>query len=442
MYRRADKMRMTEKRKTTLAAVLALAAMLASCTGDISSDLGIGTQGTTTDGAVITDENGSEYTSADPTSPYNGMLNGEEVISVDITMSEQDLTAMRANAAAELYYPAKIAINGTVCDEAGIRTRGNVNFVSENSSDRYSYKINFGKYVKGTKLNGLDEMCLNNAAYDPSFLREYITYAAFYALDANAPLCSLATVTINGECAGVYLALEAIDNSFLKREFSSKDGNLYKAQKGSTLVNGAVGFELKSGEDLSLTYIKKLANALSGNGNIEDVLDVSSVLKYIAVNAVVANENSYMGKSAENFYFYEQNGRLTMLPWDYNLAFGTDKSERKNNYTIESSLITSSISSPYFGTTGQERPLASVLLANDKYYAEYLGYVKQLSEYLDSLQTKLPEYKTMIDAQVKGDLSKLYSNELFDAEFTEADNTLLGFIKKRNDSVKGMLNGN
>ncbi len=429
-------------KKHALASLL-LAALssltLVSCSGDIKNDLGISTDDNRT-GAVLTDEQGKVLPEPGVDRIYDSMLDGDKVINIEITMSESDLSSMRKNASAELYYHAKVSVDGTECADAGIRTRGNVTYVSNSSSTRYSYKINFGKYTKGTKLNGLDEMCLNNMAYDPSFLREYLTYNAFYALDAASPLCSLATVSVNGENAGVYLALEAADDSFLQRCFGTSDGNLYKAKKGSTLENGATGFELKSGEDLSLSYIKKLSNALKGEGSIEDCLDVSSVLKYIAVNSVTANESSYMGKGAENFYFYEQNGKLTMLPWDYNLAFGTDRSERKNTYTIQSELINASISAPYFETEGAERPLASVLLANKEYYDEYIGYVKKLTEYFDSLQTSLAQYKSMIEQSVTADTSKFYTNELFYAEFTDGENTLLGFINARNNAVKAQIN--
>lgn len=441
------RIKMSKKHVITSVLLAALTVLsLTSCSEEAKNELGIATSTeaatavvTNEKGEAVTDEGGNVVTVPVGDQPYNAMLNGDKVINVEITMSEDDLNSMRQNASAELYYHAKVSVDGAECGDAGIRTRGNVTYVSNNSSTRYSYKINFGKYTKGTKLNGLDEMCLNNMAYDPSFLREYLTYKAFYALDASAPLCSLATVSVNGETAGVYLALEAVDDSFLKRVFGSNDGNLYKAKKGSTLENGAVGFELKDGEDLSLSYIKKLSNALNGEGDIEACLDVSSVLKYIAVNSVTANESSYMGKSAENFYFYEQNGKLTMLPWDYNLAFGTDKSERKNTYTIQKELINASVSNPYFETTGEERPLASVLLANDKYYEEYIGYVKKLTEYFDSLQTSLAQYKALVEQQVTGDTSKFYTNELFKAEFTDGENTLLGFINARNKAVKAQI---
>ena len=35
------------------------------------------------------------------------------------------------------------------------------------------------------------------------------------------------------------------------------------------------------------------------------------------------NWDSYLGHTGHNYFLYEENGILSILPWDYNLAFGT-----------------------------------------------------------------------------------------------------------------------
>ena len=35
------------------------------------------------------------------------------------------------------------------------------------------------------------------------------------------------------------------------------------------------------------------------------------------------NWDSYLGHTGHNYFLYEENGVLSILPWDYNLAFGT-----------------------------------------------------------------------------------------------------------------------
>ncbi len=370
---------------------------------------------------------------------YYSMFAGDKILKIDVTMSSADLGSMRKYAADETYYSADVTVDGVVCENAAIRTRGNVTYVTNSQSNRYSYKINFGKNIKGGNVNGLDELCLNNMAYDPSFLREYLTYKAFAYIDAKAPLVSIAEVSLNGEQAGVYLAVESVDNSFLKRYFGSSDGNLYKAGRDSTLVNGSFGFELKSGDDTTLSKIVSLSDALKSKQNIDSILDVSSVLKYAAVNAVITNEDSYLGTKAQNYYLYESNGKISVLPWDYNLAFGTDTSARKDQYTVKTALASASVLEPYFDVAPSERPLVSVLLENEEYKNEYMSYVAKLTEYLDLVQKDMNLLKDTVKASVSADTTKFYTYELFEKEFTDSTEALFGFMKSRNESVKNQI---
>ena len=61
---------------------------------------------------------------------------------------------------------------------------------------------------------------------------------------------------------------------------------------------------------------------LSSYEDLEDVLDMDAVLRYFVVHNFVVNGDSYTGSMIHNYYLYEQDGKLSMLPWDYNLAFG------------------------------------------------------------------------------------------------------------------------
>ena len=61
---------------------------------------------------------------------------------------------------------------------------------------------------------------------------------------------------------------------------------------------------------------------LSSYEDLEDVLDMDAVLRYFVVHNFVVNGDSYTGSMIHNYYLYEQDGKLAMVPWDYNLDFG------------------------------------------------------------------------------------------------------------------------
>ena len=42
----------------------------------------------------------------------------------------------------------------------------------------------------------------------------------------------------------------------------------------------------------------------------------------MAVHEFVVNLDSLSGNMAHNYYLYENDGQLNIIPWDYNLSFG------------------------------------------------------------------------------------------------------------------------
>ncbi len=49
------------------------------------------------------------------------------------------------------------------------------------------------------------------------------------------------------------------------------------------------------------------------------MLDVYEVLRYFAANTFLVNLDSYVSNMNHNYYLYEKDGIVSILPWDYNL---------------------------------------------------------------------------------------------------------------------------
>lgn len=370
---------------------------------------------------------------------YNGLFDG--ILDISITIGGAELATVLDHADSGIYCECTVKADGTTLSNVGIKPRGNTTYVTELDNGRYSFKLKFNKYTKGQKLNGLDELNLNNVSYDPSYIREYLAYTLF-SLDSgiSAPLATLARLYINGEYYGLYLAAECVDESFLKRCYGDNDGSLYEADKGSALMTDDTStFKLKSGEDTSLSKIVELYNAIYGEDGPEDVLDVESVLRYAAVIAVVCGQESYLGPKADSYYLYRNtNGVMSIIPYDLKLSFGTDADSKKSEYQIDDSLITMSVTEPYFGLDPEDRPLVSHLLEDEKYKKEYLSYVRYYNDELYGMLGKLSALKAEIDGAVKDDPRRFYDESEYEAEFTDGD-TLYGFIKARCEFISSQL---
>ncbi|MDO4740591.1 MAG: CotH kinase family protein, partial [Eubacteriales bacterium] len=307
------------------------------------------------------------------------LFDTSRVHTIDIVMDDWD--GFIAGCEDEEYAPCSVTIDGHQCGVVGIRAKGNTSLrsVSSMDSDRYSFKIEFDQYDNALSYFGLDKLCLNNLIQDATMMKDYITYRMMGEFDAAAPLCSYAYITVNGEDWGLYLAVESIEEAFLRRNFGADYGELYKPD--STEMGGGRGngkdFDMEdfmagraeeqqeqpasferdrqgghgggmSSSAALLRYIddepesyseifssakteitsedqERLIGALRSLGAgeaLEETLDIDAVLRYFVVHNFVVNGDSYTGSMIHNYYLYEEDGRLSMLPWDYNLAFG------------------------------------------------------------------------------------------------------------------------
>ena len=189
--------------------------------------------------------------------------------------------------------------------------------------------------------------------------------------------------------------------------------------------------------DTTKALQKKVIEALKGiatGENLKQYMTVEENLKYFAVNSFLVNYDSYTGNLKHNYYLYEQDGKLTMLPWDLNLAFaGFQSNDAK-------SAVNDPIDTPVSGTTLEQRPMLGQLLSNETYLEQYHNYLDQLVKgYIESgrYEAVITEIKQLIDEYVKEDPTAFYTYD----EFTEAVENLEAFCKLRGESVRGQLEG-
>ena len=175
--------------------------------------------------------------------------------------------------------------------------------------------------------------------------------------------------------------------------------------------------------------------ALNENENIEDVVDVEEVIRYFVVHNFVCNFDSYTGSMIHNYYLYEKDGKLSMIPWDYNLAFGGF--QNSGNATA---MINYPIDSPVSGGTIESRPMLSWIFASEEYTEMYHEY---FSEFIEScfsngyFENMIDSVSEMISPYVKSDPTKFCTYE----EFEKGVETLREFCSLRAESIAGQLSG-
>lgn len=168
--------------------------------------------------------------------------------------------------------------------------------------------------------------------------------------------------------------------------------------------------------------------ALSNSEDLENTLDVEEVLRYFVIHNFVCNGDSYTGSIVHNYYLYEKDGRLSMIPWDYNLAFGTFQGGSAG------SMVNAPIDSPVSG--GDSRPMVDWIFDSPEYTALYHQYFQEFLETVD-IAGMIDQAAELIAPYVEKDPTAFYSRE----EFERGVETLRSFCRLRAESVSGQLDG-
>ena len=500
------------------------------------------------------------------------------VHTIDIQMD--DWEEFLAGCTDEEYVLCDLVIDGESFSNVAIRAKGNTSLtqVASYGNDRYSFKVEFDHYDDSISYHGLDKLSLNNIIQDNTYMKDYLTYQMMGYFGVNAPLCSYAYLTVNGEDWGLYLAVEGVEESFLERNYGGGYGELYKPDSmsmGGGRGNGGgfdladwmadretdgredafdpeiflqemedMGFpgmgggmseppgdgafdaapELPDGEppedaeaapgggssgdapagdrsagapedagdaadaegqtredtgksdgrqfggmgggmmgsdDVSLVYTDddydsyanifdnaktditdadkdRLIAALkqiNEGTDIEAVVDVDQVIRYFVVHNFVCNFDSYTGSMIHNYYLYEEDGLLSMIPWDYNLAFGGFQGGGD-----ATSMVNYPIDTPVSGGTVESRPMLAWIFADEEYTALYHQYFSEfIAQYFESgyFEQMMAETKALIAPYVEQDPTKFCTYE----EFETGIDTLERFCLLRAQSVRGQLEG-
>jgi len=393
-----------------------------------------------------------------------------KVHKIDIVMNNWD--KFIKNAADKKYEACSAVINGESFQNVAIRTKGynSLENTAEINSPRYSFKLKLDKYEKSENYHGLTKLSLNNISQDSTYMKDYLTYRMMDSYGVKAPLCSYVHITVNGKDWGLYLAIEDVGDSFLKRNYSDDGGKLYKPDSvgdddmeededqftEEQFAEGQYADEEMQVDDTSLKYIdnnpksyagifenaktkitaadkKRLIQSikrLSENSNIEKTVDIDAVLRYFVVHNFVVNGDSYNGNSSHNFYLYEKNGIMSMIPWDYNLAFGSFDA------LDSASTVNDPIDNPLGITTINDRPMLAWMLANTEYKELYHQYFKVFLENTDITKI-IDDTSTLIAPYVKKDPTKFCTYEQFEKGVT----AMRTFCQLRTSSIKGQLSG-
>ncbi|MDL2324204.1 CotH kinase family protein [Ruminococcaceae bacterium OttesenSCG-928-A16] len=199
---------------------------------------------------------------------------------------------------------------------------------------------------------------------------------------------------------------------------------------GSIFNNAVSGKVSDNDKKQIITAIQKL----NAGEDLETYWDVDEILRYFAAHTFVVNLDSYVSNMQQNYYLYEREGKISILPWDYNLAFGGFNSGNA------SEVVNFPVDTPVSGVTMEDRPLLNQLLAVEEYSEKYHQYLNELVEgYVNSgmFETAVNQLDAQINTYVQNDANAFFTYE----EYEQALPVLKQLVLLRAQSVAGQLEG-
>lgn len=179
----------------------------------------------------------------------------------------------------------------------------------------------------------------------------------------------------------------------------------------------------KADQERLIRSLKKL----SDGEQIESVVDMEQVMRYFVVHNYVCNDDSYTGMMVHNYYLYEEDGQMAMIPWDYNLAFGTFHAADAD------SAVNTPIDNPVSGGAS-DRPMLNWIFESEEYTARYH---QLFTEFLNTVDIPkiIDEAYDLIESYVEKDPTAFYTDEAFE----NGVETLRKFCDLRSESISMQL---
>ncbi len=356
-----------------------------------------------------------------------------------------------------IFVPAEVFYNGREWYRVGVRFKGNSSLQSSwrNGILKLSFKLDFDEFeddypqIDNQRFYGFKKLSLKNNYDDKSMLREKVAGDVFRNAGLVGSHTAFYTLYVDhGDGPtyfGLYTLVEEVDDTVLDDQFSDDDGNLYKPDgDAATFAVGTYDedeYVKKTNEDeADFSDVQSLLTILHDEARttdpatwrteLEAVFDTDVFLKYLAVNTVIQNWDTY-GRMTHNYFLYNNpdTEKLTWIPWDNNEALQTGKQG-------------GSLPLNFSGLNASNWPLIGYLYQDAVYRAAYDDYVEEVIDgpfSVSNIQAQYSNYAAMIEPYATSEVSG-YTFLNSSADFQSAVSTLKSHAAARVAAASSYLN--
>jgi spore coat protein H len=246
-----------------------------------------------------------------------------------------------------IFVPCIVSFEGRTWQSVGIRMKGNSTLSGTWRRGVYKlpFRLDFAEFgesrpqVSGQRFQGFKLLSLTSSSSDSSFQREKL--ADDLLEEAGVPVGRSVFARLHVDHGqgrkyfGLYTVVEVPDLPLLRRVFDRDDGNLYKPQgrPARWVAFDRAAFDKKTNKSAAdWSDVEAAVQALNASrsdafawrAGLEAVFNVDAFLRWLAMNTLIANGDTY-GGLPHNYYLYgnpADRGRIRWIAWDHDLSFG------------------------------------------------------------------------------------------------------------------------
>lgn len=288
---------------------------------------------------------------------YWTIFDDSQIRRVELRISQAEWNRMWQQPDAKTRVRADVVLFGELVEDIAVSMKGNGSLGG--SGEKKSWKIDTNHYIPEQEYRNLKQILFHNNFADASMLRDKMAYDLMQF--AGVPAGHTAFVEFwvditddnqDAEYWGVYTMVERVDSKFVRNRFGrdAGTGNLYKAdawfEQGAAdlayygedinnypMPRGEVAYGLQTNLDdpdysdiINLCYVidgAAYASEAAFTAALEEVFDVDTYLRYIAVIFTTLNLDTYP-YTGNNYYLYHDpmTDKISFIAWDLNNSWG------------------------------------------------------------------------------------------------------------------------
>ncbi len=307
----------------------------------------------------------------------NSVLLGQ-IDSVFILCDSTNFNKLYDNYLEDAYINCDVNYEGELY-KSKIRIRGS----SSRNFPKKSLKIKIDLFGSKKILN------LNADYLDKSYMHQYLSSLLYKKMGQISFDCAHKIVFLNNQLLGIYIEVENIDTTFLRRNNLNSGGDLYKASKDyanlSWFDDADYYWEKKTNKhhnntslkntiyDLNVVPYQKFYDYVNKNFNYNNL--ISSV----ALNSLIGNGSTYY----HNYFLHNNpfDNKWYYLPWDLDKTMGSYNKYLRYDYCSWSDTLSGAM---------PENPLLKKLFLNSKTSSDLLNKIHELTQTFYNPKTLYP----------------------------------------------------